>query len=98
MARWLKRLPKPIAIMTCHDDRGLQVLDACHRVGLTVPDQVAILGIDNDPFLCNLSNPPLSSIDVNPERIGYEAAAVLDRLMQGAALSGARASSRRGAS
>ena len=85
MARWLKRLPKPIAIMTCHDDRGLQVLDACHRVGLTVPDQVAILGIDNDPFLCNLSNPPLSSIDVNPERIGYEAAAVLDRLMQGAA-------------
>jgi LacI family transcriptional regulator len=85
MARWLKRLPKPIAVMTCHDDRGLQVLDACHRVGLAVPDQVAILGIDNDPFLCNLSTPPLSSIDVNPDRIGYEAAAVLDRLMQGAA-------------
>ena len=83
MARWLERLPKPIAVMTCHDDRGLQVLDACHRVGLAVPDQVAILGIDNDPFLCNLSNPSLSSIDVNPERIGYEAAAVLDRLMQG---------------
>lgn len=80
---WLKSLPKPIAILTCHDDRGQQVIDACLRAGLTVPDEVAILGVDNDPFLCNLSTPQLSSIDVNPERIGYEAAALLDRLMKG---------------
>ena len=83
IAAWLERLPKPVAVMTCHDDRGHQVLDACLRVGLTVPDEVAILGVDNDPFLCNLSTPQLSSIDVNPERIGYEAAALLDRLMKG---------------
>lgn len=83
IARWLQRLPKPVAVMTCHDDRGQQVLDACLRASLAVPDEVAILGVDNDPFLCNLSTPQLSSIDVNPERIGYEAAALLDRLMKG---------------
>ena len=83
MAKWLKGLPKPVAIMTCHDDRGLQVLDACVRVGLDVPAEVAILGVDNDPFLCNLSRPPLSSIDVNSEWGGYVAAELLDVLMDG---------------
>jgi len=84
IAAWLQKLPKPVAVMTCHDDRGQQVLDACLRIGLTVPDDVAILGVDNDEFLCNLSTPPLSSIDVNSERIGYEAAGLLDRIMGGA--------------
>jgi LacI family transcriptional regulator len=83
IARWLAKLPKPVAVMACHDDRGQQVLDACLRAGLAVPDEVSVLGVDNDPFLCNLSSPQLSSIDVNPERIGYEAAALLDRLMKG---------------
>jgi LacI family transcriptional regulator len=83
VADWLRQLPKPVALMACHDDRGHQVLDACQRAGILVPDEVAILGVDNDPFLCNLSIPPLSSIDVNPERIGYEAASVLDRMMDG---------------
>ncbi|MFZ2640711.1 MAG: XylR family transcriptional regulator [Verrucomicrobiia bacterium] len=86
IARWLKSLPKPVAVMTCHDDRGQQVLDACLRAQLAVPDEAAILGVDNDPFLCNLSSTPLSSIDVNPERIGYEAAALLDRMMKGRCL------------
>jgi len=83
IAQWLRRLPKPAAVMTCHDDRGQQVLDACLRAGLNVPDDVAIIGVDNDEFLCNLSTPPLTSIDVNPDRIGYEAAALLDRMMRG---------------
>lgn len=83
IARWLRSLPTPIAVMTCHDDRGQQVIDACLRAALKVPDEVAILGVDNDPFLCNLSTPQLSSIDVYPERIGYEAAALLHRLMRG---------------
>ena len=83
MSRWLKSLPTPVAIMTCHDDRGLQALDACVRVGLDVPGEVAILGVDNDPFLCNLSRPALSSIDVNSERVGYVAAELLDGLMDG---------------
>jgi LacI family transcriptional regulator len=83
IVKWLKTLPTPTAILTCHDDKGQQVIDACRRANRIVPDEIAILGIDNDPFLCNLSNPQLSSIDVYPERIGYEAAALLDRLMQG---------------
>lgn len=83
LARWLQGLPKPVAVMTCQDDRGQQVLNACLRAGLAVPDDIAVLGVDNDPFLCNLATPPLSSIDVNCERIGYEAAALLDRMMKG---------------
>ncbi len=83
LARWIARLPKPVGIMTANDDRGLQVLDACRRAGVTVPDQVAVLGVDNDAYLCALSLPPLSSIDVNSEETGYQAAALLDRLMDG---------------
>lgn len=83
LATWLRALPKPIAIMTCHDDRGQQLVDACLREGLAIPDEIAVLGVDNDPILCSLSNPPLSSIDVNADTIGYEAAAQLDRMMKG---------------
>jgi len=82
LGAWLKSLPKPIGIMACHDDQGQKILDACRRRGLLVPDEVAVIGVDNDPFLCNLSIPSLSSIDVNTERIGYEAAALLDKLMR----------------
>jgi LacI family transcriptional regulator len=84
LARWLQKLPKPVGIMTCDDDRGLDVLDACLRAGILVPDEVAVIGVNNDEHLCGLANPPLSSVDVNPERVGYEAAALLDRLMAGA--------------
>ena len=83
LARWIAQLPKPVGIMTANDDRGLQVLDACRRAGAAVPDQVAVLGVDNDEFLCGLSLPPLSSIDINSEETGYQAAALLDRMMDG---------------
>ena len=83
LARWIARLPKPIAIMATNDDRGLQLLDACRRVGAVVPDEVAVLGVDNDEYLCGLSLPPLSSIDVDSEKTGYQAAALLDRMMGG---------------
>ncbi len=83
LANWLAKLPKPIGVMCCHDDRGQQVLDACQRAGLVVPDEVAVIGVDNDPFLCQLSMPPLTSVNVDAERIGYEAAAQLDRMMDG---------------
>ncbi len=62
--------------MTCNDDRGLQVLDACRRAQVMVPDEVAVISVDNDDYLCGLSIPPLTSIDVLPQRIGYEAAAL----------------------
>lgn len=83
IARWLKQLRKPVGIMTSNDDRGHQVLDACRRAGLNVPDEVAVVGVDNDTNLCNLCTPRLSSIDTNASLVGYEAAALLMRLMRG---------------
>lgn len=83
LTQWLAKLPRPCALMTCHDDRGQQVLDACLRAGFAVPDEIAVLGVDNDEFLCQLTTPPMSSIDVDPVQIGHEAAALLDQLMRG---------------
>ena len=80
---WVKKLPKPIAIMGCNDFRARQVLEACRREDISVPDEVAVLGEDNDEVFCDLSEPPLSSIVQNSKRIGYEAAACLSRLMKG---------------
>jgi LacI family transcriptional regulator len=85
VARWLGALPRPVGVLACNDIRGLQVLDACRRIDLSVPEGVAVLGVDNDEVLCELSDPPLSSIDQDLERIGYEAAALLDGLMAGEA-------------
>lgn len=87
--KWLRELPKPVGIMTCHDGRGHEVLDACRRADLHVPDEVAVIGVDNDPHLCNLCTPPLTSIDVNPGRIGYEAARVLHSFMTGSTIQSA---------
>jgi LacI family transcriptional regulator len=83
VADWILHLPRPIGIMACNDDRGQQVLDACRRVNVLVPDEVAVIGVDNDEILCNLSTPPLSSVDPNTEQVGYEAAALLERMMAG---------------
>jgi LacI family transcriptional regulator len=69
--------------MATNDDHGQQLLDACRAIGIRVPDQVAVVGVNNDEFLCNLSHPPLSSIEVNMHAVGYQAAAILDRLMSG---------------
>ena len=83
IAAWICRLPKPIGVMTCNDDRGLQVLDACRRVNVMVPEDVAVIGVDNDEILCNLANPKLSSVDVGTYHVGYTAAALLDGMMAG---------------
>lgn len=81
IAQWLLGLPRPVGIMTCNDDRGQQLLDACRRAGVLVPDEAAVISVENDTILCNLATPPLTSIDVNPHCVGYEAAALLARLM-----------------
>lgn len=81
LVRWIRSLPKPAGVMTCQDNRGLQVLRACALAGIAVPGQVAVIGAGNDDCLCNLSHPPLSSIDLAAETIGYEAAALLERMM-----------------
>jgi len=83
LANWIKELPKPIGVMACYDFRAQQVLDACRRIGVAVPDDVAVVGVDNDDLLCELSDPPLSSVIPNSHRTGYEAAKLLDEMMRG---------------
>jgi LacI family transcriptional regulator len=82
LTRWLAQLPKPLGLMACNDVRARHVLEACRTLGLRVPHDVAVLGVDNDEMICELTDPSLSSIDQAARRIGYEAAAMLDRLMQ----------------
>ncbi len=81
LVRWIRALPKPAGVMTCNDNRGLQVLRACTQAGVAVPDRVAVVGAGNDDCLCNLSHPPLSSVDLAAEAIGYEAAVLLAKMM-----------------
>ena len=80
---WIRSLPKPVAIMSCNDVRGLHVLDACGRTGVLVPEEVAVLGVDDEDTMCELCSPPLSSVAPNPEGIGYAAAELLETLMSG---------------
>ncbi len=80
---WLRGLRKPVALFACNDTAGLKAGAACRRLGLQVPADVAILGVDNEDILCELSVPPLSSISLDLERIGWEAAEALDGFMAG---------------
>ena len=83
MAAWLQSLPKPVGLMACNDDCGQQVIEACKLANLAVPDAVGVLGADNDEVVCGLSEPPMSSVAINFERAGYEAALVLFRQLRG---------------
>jgi LacI family transcriptional regulator len=80
---WLAKLPKPAGIMTSTDLMGQQLLEACQRAQINVPEQMAVIGVDNDEPICRIATPPLSSVILNDHQRGYEAAALLDRLMQG---------------
>jgi LacI family transcriptional regulator len=82
---WLKSLPKPVGLLACNDIRGRQVIEACALDGVNVPNEVAVVGVDEDHLLSEFSNPPLSSVALNAERGGYEAAELLDRMMKGRA-------------
>jgi LacI family transcriptional regulator len=83
MADWLRKLPKPVGLMTCTDDRSQNVIEACKIAGLHVPEELAVIGVDNDELVCELSNPPLSSVALNAIKAGCEAAELLHRLMNG---------------
>lgn len=83
MADWIRTLPKPCAVFACTDDRCRQLAEACKRAGVKVPEEVALLGADNDELVCEFASPPLSSIMLNTEKSGYDGAAVLHRMMQG---------------
>lgn len=85
IVRWLRSLPKPVGLMACNDLRAHQILMLCGDNNLAVPEEVAVIGVDNDEVICGLTRPSLSSIEQDPEEVGYQAAALLDRLMQEAA-------------
>jgi LacI family transcriptional regulator len=80
---WLKSLKPPIGIMALHDYRARAVITECQRLEMVVPDDVAVIGVDNDVTVCEYSRPTLSSVNRNGFRQGYEAARMLDRLMGG---------------
>ncbi len=82
LRRWLKALPKPCGVMACYDIRAQQVLDACRAAGLRVPDEVAVIGQHNDELLCDLCQPPLSSVIPDARRAGFAAAQLLHELMR----------------
>ncbi len=88
MVRWLKSLPKPVGLMACNDVCGREVLQACTSAGLRVPDEVAVVGVDNDEMMCELSSPPLSSVALDLESAGYQAARLLADLMNGQSAGG----------
>jgi len=82
LTAWILAQPKPIGLLACSDHHAQRILDACQRVDVIVPEEVAVVGVDNDEEICRLSNPPLTSVILNSERVGHEGAALLDKLMQ----------------
>ncbi len=80
---WVRSLPLPIAIMCSNDERAHQLIEAVTALGLQIPEEVAVVGADNDRLVCEVTNPPLTSIVFSHEQAGYQAAEMLDKLMNG---------------
>ena len=81
LAYWLSALPKPVGVMATNDLMGQQILEACQRLRISVPEAIAVVGADDDEPICRIASPPLSSVIINDHQRGYEAAALLDRMM-----------------
>ncbi|GHT54335.1 XylR family transcriptional regulator [Bacteroidia bacterium] len=79
---WLQQLPKPVALMACDDNQGHHIAEVCKQCGIKVPEEIAILGVDNDEAVCSLSDPPLSSLNQAVEKGGYETAQLMSRMIQ----------------
>jgi LacI family transcriptional regulator len=86
LGKWLRELPKPIGIMACYDIKARQVLDACRSEGIAVPEQIAVIGVDDDELMCDLCQPRLSSIIPDSHRAGYVAAQLLNEMIAGSKL------------
>jgi LacI family transcriptional regulator len=82
LAKWLSEIPKPAAVMAAYDDRASNVLSAAEEASIPVPDQLNVIGVDNDGLICDFTNPPLSSIWPDHEALGARAAGELARLME----------------
>ncbi|AQQ08377.1 Xylose operon regulatory protein [Sedimentisphaera cyanobacteriorum] len=83
LSDWIYSLPKPISLLVCNDDIARIVLDACKLVSVSVPEEVSVLGVDNDSLICHLSRPALSSIELDFEGAGYRTLEHLDRIISG---------------
>lgn len=79
---WLRALRTPVGIVACNDARAAQVLRACSECGISVPDEAAVIGVDDDPVICHLSDPALSSVDPNARKVGYLAARMLHETIE----------------
>jgi LacI family transcriptional regulator len=84
---WVLQIPKPVGVMACNDIRAQQLLEVCDRLNIAVPEEVSVVGVDNDEILCSWTSPPLSSVVPDAYRPGYEAARVLNSLMEGKSVS-----------
>jgi len=82
LCNWLESLTRPAALFACNDGLALEVSEACQQIGLNIPEDIAILGVDNDEQLCMMERPPLSSIILSPGEIGFRAAQVIDSFIQ----------------
>ncbi len=83
LSKWITDLPKPAGIFALNDDWATMVVDQCNHQRIAVPEQVAILGVDNAELLCQMGRPALSSIETPAEKVGWEAGVTLEKLMEG---------------
>ena len=83
LMNWLKALPKPLGLMAANDAKARHVLEACRRLGLRVPEDIAVVGVDDDPMMCELATPSLTSVIQGTDKLGYEAARLLDKKLKG---------------
>lgn len=81
LAEWLLSLPKRTALMACDDNQGNKIMEVCRLIGIKVPEEISVIGVDDDETICNLSDPPLSSIRMDVEKGGYEAAELIDKML-----------------
>ena len=83
LINWLSLLPKPVGIFAANDQLGVRLLDACQRAGVAVPEEVAVVGAENEETLCSFATPALTSVRFDGQTVGYKAAELLERLMSG---------------
>jgi len=82
VSKWLKSLPKPIALMACDDTQGQIITEICKICNLRIPEDIAVMGVDNDEMTCDLSDPSLSSVLLDVEKGGYDSAELIDRMVK----------------
>lgn len=82
LANWLRGLPKPVGVFAAHDPLGWHMSQVCRKAGIPIPEDVALVSANNDELICNLANPPLSSVAVPWDRVGEEVALAMDRMLE----------------